>query len=285
MNELLPLRSSSHDEWELAVLGSAGSDAPPDGARSRVALALGVGATLVASSTAVAVGGAGVALAGSTGTAASSASASAVGLATGAAAAATGAAGVSTGAVAVSGLATWAGVGLVAGLVTSVAGHSLTRPAPNEALARPPAPMVSPARPVASSRPERERPPRAPLLAPVPELPTSDALLTQPALSKPRVSEPPGESLLAQEVAALDEARHALDTGESRAALAALDRYRARFAGGALAREAAVLRVKALLSAGDRAGAEREADGILRAAPGSRYAERVRGLLGRTERR
>jgi hypothetical protein len=282
MSELLPLRSSSQDEWELAVLGSAGLDAPPEGARSRVALALGVGATLVASSTAATVGGAGVALAGSTGTAASSASAA--GLATGTAAS-TGAAGVSTAAVAASGLAGWAGAGIVAGLVTSVAGHSLTHPAPSEALARPPAPMVSPARPAASSRPEREQPPPAPLLAPMPELPTSGAVLTQPALSKPRMSEPSGESLLAQEVAALDEARHALDTGESRAALAALDRYRARFAGGALATDASVLRVKALLSAGDRAGAEREADGILRAAPGSRYAERVRGLLGRAERR
>ena len=63
MNELTPLRSSSDDELTLAVLGSARVDAPPAGASARVAVALGVSATLVASSaaagTALAVSGAG----------------------------------------------------------------------------------------------------------------------------------------------------------------------------------------------------------------------------------
>ena len=48
MNEFSPLRTSSEDEWELAVLDSARRDAPPAGARARVAVALGVSATLVA---------------------------------------------------------------------------------------------------------------------------------------------------------------------------------------------------------------------------------------------
>jgi hypothetical protein len=93
----------------------------------------------------------------------------------------------------------------------------------------------------------------------------------------------PGPSLLAQEVRALDDARQWLEQGNARRALAALEGYRGRFPKGTLATEAGVLRVKARLLSGDRTGAEREAEVILRQAPSSRYAERVRALLGRDE--
>jgi hypothetical protein len=86
---------------------------------------------------------------------------------------------------------------------------------------------------------------------------------------------------LSEEVSALDAARRELTSGRARAALAAIDAYRARFPTGSLRTEATVLRVEALLGSGDRAGAEREANAIVRAAPGSRHAARVLDLLAR----
>jgi hypothetical protein len=103
-------------------------------------------------------------------------------------------------------------------------------------------------------------------------------------LQKPPASETSaGPSSLAQEVRVIDEARQALDAGNASGALASLDGYRARFPNGVLATEAGVLRVKARLLSGDRAGAERDAEVILQRAPRGRYAERIRALLGRIE--
>jgi hypothetical protein len=82
-------------------------------------------------------------------------------------------------------------------------------------------------------------------------------------------------------VQALDAARRELAAGKARSALAAIDTYRARFPAGSLRTEATVLRVEALLGSGDRAAAEREANAIVRAAPGTRHAARVLDLLAR----
>jgi hypothetical protein len=62
-------------------------------------------------------------------------------------------------------------------------------------------------------------------------------------------------------------------------ALAALDAYRADWPKGALRAEAALLRVDALLRARNRPAAEREANALIAATPGSRYATRARELL------
>jgi hypothetical protein len=58
-----------------------------------------------------------------------------------------------------------------------------------------------------------------------------------------------------------------------------LDEYAARFPGGVLAPEGAVLRVEALLSRGDRAAAVNAADAFARAYPSSPYVGKLRTLL------
>lgn len=295
MNELLPLRSSSQDEWELAVLRSARADAPPEGASKRVALALGVSAAVVTTSSAAASSATASALGAvkSIGTAGAWGAAKSIGTA----AVVSASSGSVAAGIAGSSLATWAGIGIAAGIAASVAGHTLTRSLPSGTAAAPHASVVvaAPAKGVRSSVGPRGS---EETLTPFPELPTasSPSLVAAPAQkrstrafaldapSMPATPAPLEASSLAQEVGALDEVRHALEAGRGRAALDALSRYRMRFPAGALGTEAAVLRVKALLMVGDRAAAEREADVILQGAPASRYAERVRALLGRGQR-
>jgi hypothetical protein len=109
----------------------------------------------------------------------------------------------------------------------------------------------------------------------------------------PRPSAPPGttsnkvtgvpssnaSSNPAAELVMLDQARGAIRSGAPAEALSILDAYRARFARGVMAPEASILRVEALVGAGDRAGAEREAESFRRANPNSPYAARIDSLL------
>jgi outer membrane protein assembly factor BamD (BamD/ComL family) len=67
--------------------------------------------------------------------------------------------------------------------------------------------------------------------------------------------------------------------GEPARALAILDGYTARFPRGAMAPEATVLRIEALVKAGDRPAATRVADAFLATAPTSPYATRIQSLL------
>jgi hypothetical protein len=83
----------------------------------------------------------------------------------------------------------------------------------------------------------------------------------------------------ADEVATLDQARTVLGHGDPARALSILDEYARRFPRGALAPEAAVLRIEALVAAGDRAAATRAAQSFLRANPSSPYAQRIESLL------
>jgi hypothetical protein len=313
MNELEHLRSTSDDVWELGVLRSARGDQPPSGARERVAAALGVSATLVASS------GAAATVAGAQSVSAAGAGVTGVASAGSAAASAGTAAAAGVGVLASTGIAGWAGAGVVAGLVTSVTGHLISRPSAPQTF-REPVPIVASARPVAERAAAAPLPAVAPNAAPdavtepEPEprpiatavarperardaaareqkrLGSAPARLSAaPALDSPapapapaptsRLPAPAQVSLLAEEVRALDEVNQALERNDAGRALAALARYRERFANGALRTEARVLRVKALLRSGNVAGAEREAEAILRADPGGRYAERVRALL------
>jgi outer membrane protein assembly factor BamD (BamD/ComL family) len=89
-------------------------------------------------------------------------------------------------------------------------------------------------------------------------------------------------SALSVELELIDSARRALAQGNQspRAALHKLDEYRRRFPNGRLRTEATILRIEALMAAGDRAAASRLAKSVLDRAPNSPYARRVRSLLG-----
>jgi outer membrane protein assembly factor BamD (BamD/ComL family) len=77
----------------------------------------------------------------------------------------------------------------------------------------------------------------------------------------------------------LDEARARVSSRDAAGALAALDRYTTAFPRGVFLPEARVLRIEALLLAGDRAAATRLADDLLRTEPNGPYAQRVRTMM------
>jgi hypothetical protein len=91
---------------------------------------------------------------------------------------------------------------------------------------------------------------------------------------------PPAASTLAQQVAALDRARAALDSGDTARARRLADAYEAEYPGGAFTQEAEVVRIDALVRENNRAEAERAAKRFLAAYPKSPHAARVRTLLG-----
>ncbi len=91
-------------------------------------------------------------------------------------------------------------------------------------------------------------------------------------------SGPPGASA-AVELTMLDEARAAVTAGDPARALSVLDDYARRFPRGALGPEASVLRIVALVAAGDRPAAARVAQSFLQGHPNSPYAQRIESLL------
>jgi TolA-binding protein len=85
---------------------------------------------------------------------------------------------------------------------------------------------------------------------------------------------------LTLEVARLDRAKSAVAAGQGAVALQELDAYAREFPTGSLRGEATLLRVDALLLAGDRAGAAALAKALVVAAPQSPLAPRLRGIAG-----
>lgn len=85
---------------------------------------------------------------------------------------------------------------------------------------------------------------------------------------------------LTLEVARLDRAKSAVASGQGTVALQELDAYAREFPAGSLRGEATLLRVDALLLAGDRTGAAALARALVQAAPQSPLAPRLRGIAG-----
>jgi hypothetical protein len=78
----------------------------------------------------------------------------------------------------------------------------------------------------------------------------------------------------------LERARTAVAAGQPLVALQALDAYRTHARSGTLRADSVLLRVRALLALGQRSAAEREAMPLIKAAPQSRPAARLRELIG-----
>jgi outer membrane protein assembly factor BamD (BamD/ComL family) len=83
---------------------------------------------------------------------------------------------------------------------------------------------------------------------------------------------------LAAEIRLLDQARTALAAGDSPRAATLLDRYAANRPSAVLAQEAALLRVRLLLSQGDRAMASQLARRIIHEHPESTHVDSLRSL-------
>ncbi|HKQ71685.1 MAG TPA: hypothetical protein VJT73_20215 [Polyangiaceae bacterium] len=272
------------------LLDSARGDAPPKGARHRALVALGVsgGALLTAS---VAEGGASLAAQSALGSAsASKAFAWAV-------------------------FAKWASAGALAAAVTAGA---VTQMAPSKTsdeqravpferatvpvAAAAPRPVEVAARAPVDERPRGDeralidgpRPGRAESLAPIEKsVPKGSARLSAPRGVVLGDGDTPGSAAprglvaaadLADEIALLDRAREALVAGAPDRVLAALDDYDRRFAAGALAMEAKVLKIEALGKEGDLGRAASLAEQFLKQYPKSAHVARVRSLLSSTQK-
>jgi hypothetical protein len=261
MTDMRRLIDGDVGEYEADLLRSALDDAPSRGGRQKLLASLGVaGGTLAAAGVAKAAGTAGAAatVAGETATA-------------------TVAKGGSGALAAVVGK--WLGIGMVAGTVTAGAvvgvDHLVSAPAPSasapeilESVDRGPLPSrrtgggVSRSPAPASEQPE-----------PSPERASPNGRTARPSSS------------VAAEVESLDRARQALERGDSRGALRALDRHQGRFQSGVLTPESQLIRIEALLASGKHAAAAAQARAFLAAHPGSAHTTRVRSLLRRAEGR
>jgi hypothetical protein len=117
-------------------------------------------------------------------------------------------------------------------------------------------------------------------VAAAPAVPAASEVAAAPAVAaaSAELFLPIGSTLHA-ELGTIEKARAALRSGDTRRALGLLDRYEALFPLGAMAPEAAVLRVEVLVKGGDRLGAKRVADAFLANNPESPYAPRIQWLL------
>lgn len=113
-----------------------------------------------------------------------------------------------------------------------------------------------------------------PQLLPVPAVPAGvPPIEAAPSAATSRASTP--RDTLAEEEALLEQARRALTTSPG-AALTLLNQHQQRFPAGQLTAERLFLSVETLRRAGDRAGAERQAQALLKRFPGSVYAGQLR---------
>jgi outer membrane protein assembly factor BamD (BamD/ComL family) len=85
---------------------------------------------------------------------------------------------------------------------------------------------------------------------------------------------------LADELRTLEAARAALLSGDARSALRQLDEHDRTYAAGVFAEEGRVLRIDALLRAGNRPAAEALARAFLAKHPTSAHAPRLRAMVG-----
>jgi len=173
-------------------------------------------------------------------------------------------------------LAAWGSVPLVAVAgVIALAAHAGRLPPRAAALAVPVAKSAVPAAPSAA-----EPPPADKLASPTLDGTTGPTLAEGTRMLHRISVTPPRTDRLREEADALDGARELLTLGDAAGALATLDAYQRRFAGGALREEALLLRIEALVRAGDRTTAGAEARRFLKTFPTSVHVNRVAALLG-----
>jgi TolA-binding protein len=110
--------------------------------------------------------------------------------------------------------------------------------------------------------------------------PTTIELPSTPQPTPRVVTATPPAGSISLQIAAVDRARSALDSGEPSRARHLVDSYEAEYPSGTFTQEAEVVRIDALVREGNRAEAERVGKRFLAAYPKSPHASRVRALLG-----
>jgi TolA-binding protein len=172
----------------------------------------------------------------------------------------------------------WVAAGVVAsGAVVGVATLAISDPEPTSSpaevqVAVQPPPKTQPALPRAPS-PASESAPAEP----------EPAKASGPRHAPPRpsgVKSTPSRSSLADELAALDAARAALQAGDAPSALRHLNDHAREFPRGRLQLEAEVLRIEALARTGNRAASASRARRFLERHPNSVLAPRLRRYAG-----
>jgi hypothetical protein len=265
MTELMPLLSSSTDDFERALLGSTESDDLGGAALLRTASLFGIGASAVLPTIVVAHAGAG---------------------------------GASVALWPI--VLKWLGLGVCCGAALSGAASLVSADAPRAAESEL-APSIAHALPVRSFLPTPRKDsaldpdPAAQLSAPVAaaarrvapsDLPEPGSAEV-PAAASPSVAAfapvapaPAAADSIADQIQAIERARQALAATRAADALNVIQSYRARWPNGELTPEAIVLGVRAKKMLGDIAGAERDAQALIAREPDSRYAVQLRALLG-----
>lgn len=137
-----------------------------------------------------------------------------------------------------------------------------------------PAPAVAVQAPRTQALPAQRAPQATPEPAPTEPVPA------EPKTSAPvELKERPADTL-PLELAALDQARRALASGDAALALTRLDDYKKSFPKRRLTAEATVLRIEALAKSGNTAAATRLGREFLKRDPNGPYARRVTSLIG-----
>jgi hypothetical protein len=254
------LIETSDDPLARDLLESALHDGPNEAAFHRVAGGLGVGGAVVAHAATAHAASAQAAKAAALSSAAKTAAATTS---------------VSVVPIASSGLATlkWLAIGLGGGALFWTGVAVLTADDPPAAA---PAPARAEVRPTAHTAPA----PRVKALEP----PTLQSAVPETNVRQrklDRASEPSARTAhggLAAELVQIDEARRALRRGDAALALTLVEGYERTRTIGALDREAAVLRVDALLAQGHRDRASLEARRYVQAYPEDPHAARLRTI-------
>jgi len=233
------------DDEERALLKSAELDGPAKGAQARTLAALGVGGAALG-----------------TAVTASSAKAAALGAGKGI------------------GLGKLLAVLVIGGTVGGAVLHY--RAQFSAVKLAPPATMpAKAAAPLTSAAPVPEGAPAA-----APEASDVSAASGEPLPSEASKAAPARlrtEPDIALEIAALDRARRASESGNFSAALAELDAYDHAFKRGRLRPEALLLRIQTLISKGDQAGARSLGTKFLARYPKSPLGPRIQKLVGATK--
>jgi hypothetical protein len=278
MSEIHRLRDETKSPFARLLLESVDEDRPAPGARGRAMSALGLSAVGAVTATVTA----------ETAKAAAALTGSAVSPAIAAHAASVAPAAIkvsivlkSLGVVVLGGAAAYTGVHLVAtsdeskpAPITDVAVSGPVRAlAPPDKAGTPAPSAVDTAVPVEDAASAEAIPPPPPR----PGLRARSGAAAAPSARR--------AAALQEQTDMLDQARAALALGNASGAMATLDDLGRRHANGPLAEEATVLRIEALLAAGNREAGEALAQRFLEQHPSSAYAQRVRSRLRQAARK